>query len=105
MIDPGIARVVLGVYTALMLVGGVMGYVKAGSRPSLVSGILSGIVGTAAVVIAGRSSNGFYLGAAMAAVLLGLFSVRLFRTRKPMPSGMLSAVSLAVLLVVIGALA
>ncbi len=101
MIDPSIARFVLAIYSALLLMGGVMGYVRARSRPSLVAGVISGLVGIGAVFLAGSSRNGLYLGVALAAAMLVVFAIRYAKTRKFMPSGMLIAASLVVLAVLI----
>ncbi len=96
MIEPWVARVVLAVYSALLLVGGVMGYVKAKSRPSLVAGVVSGLVGFGAVALAGSSRGGLYLGAALTGAMSVLFGGRYFTTRKFMPSGMLALASMVV---------
>ncbi|MBZ5637762.1 MAG: TMEM14 family protein [Acidobacteriia bacterium] len=90
-----LGRVVLLVYAALMLLGGIAGYAKAGSRPSLIAGTASAIL----LLVAWRLSTtnppmGYWAGTALALVLSGMFVVRLARTGKVMPSGALLALSL-----------
>ena len=101
MIDPLIGHVTLGVYAVLLAVGGVMGFVKARSHASLISGILSAIAAVVALVLARLGNRlGLPLGALLAMVLFVLFGYRYaLRNRKFMPSGMLAAVSLVVLAV------
>lgn len=83
-------------YGILTLVGGIMGYVKAKSQASLISGIVSGLL----LILAGTAqllgqSWGLTLAAAISAVLAIVFIVRLVKTKKFMPAGMLILASLA----------
>lgn len=93
--DPVIGRVVLGVYAALLGAGGVMGFVKAGSRPSLIAGLASAGVALALLGLSiGRGRLAFSLGAVLALTLLTMFAARFARGRKFMPSGLMTLVSL-----------
>lgn len=83
-------------YGTLTLIGGIMGYVKAKSQASLISGLLSGSL----LILAGIAqllgqSWGLILAAAISAVLVVVFILRLAKTRKFMPAGMLILASLA----------
>jgi uncharacterized membrane protein (UPF0136 family) len=88
---------VVWVYGALVLVGGILGWAKAKSKASLISGILFGV----ALLVVGA---GIYHGdaahvlwaAALAAVLMLTMGVRFAKTRKLMPAGLLTFLSLAV---------
>ena len=87
--------VVLLAYAALMLVGGAIGFAKAGSRPSLVAGSTSAVLLLVLWRLAATSPRVAYgSGAALALVLAATFGVRLARTKKAMPSGALLAASL-----------
>jgi uncharacterized membrane protein (UPF0136 family) len=105
MIDPRIGHVILGVYAVLLGVGGVMGFVRARSHASLVSGLLSALAAVAALVLARMGYRfGLPLGVLLAAALFVLFGYRYaVRNRKFMPSGLLAVVSLVVLLVLCAA--
>ncbi len=79
-------------YGILSIVGGVMGYKEAGSRPSLIAG-----VGSGALLILGGILElsgvlwGQILAAIVTAVLIVVFAVRLAKTRKLMPAGLMLA--------------
>lgn len=83
-------------YGVLTLIGGIMGYIKAKSQASLISGLVSGslliFAGTAQLM---GQTWGLTLAAAISAVLVVVFIVRLVKTRKFMPAGMLILASLA----------
>ncbi len=77
-------------YGILAIVGGILGYAKAGSRTSLISGLVSGIL----LIVAGIAYQqnmawGLPLAAVVTVALIGVFAVRYFKTRKFMPSGLM----------------
>jgi len=92
-----VAVAILWAYTGLLVAGGVMGFLKAGSRASLIASVACAIpLGLVAAHI---------LPAVVAYVVLALlvvvFARRFAKTRSVMPAGMLvvlSAVTAAVLL-------
>lgn len=103
MISPIVGQVTLGIYGALLAVGGLIGYFKAGSRPSLIAGILSAVAAFAALGLSiGQSQLGPPLGLVLSIVLFVLFGYRYaVKTGKFMPSGLLAVISLVVLGVMI----
>jgi uncharacterized membrane protein (UPF0136 family) len=103
MLNPLVGQVTLGIYALLLAVGGLMGFLKAKSRPSLIAGMLSAV---GAVIALGLSAAGFAfglpLGLVLAIALVVLFGYRFaFKGRKFMPSGMMAVVSLVVSAVLI----
>jgi uncharacterized membrane protein (UPF0136 family) len=91
---------VLWVYIVLLLVGGVMGLVKAGSKISLITSAFFALL---LALCALGIFRPFYLADVLVGLLLVVFGVRFAKGRKFMPSGLmlgLSAVVLAVLLLV-----
>ncbi|MCZ6635350.1 MAG: TMEM14 family protein [bacterium] len=91
------AQVVLGIYGMLLIVGGVMGMVKAGSLVSMIAGGISGVVALVGLWISlSDPATGFLVGALLALLLTGMFVNRFMATRKFMPAGMVLIMSLAV---------
>lgn len=77
-------------YGILALVGGVIGYVQAKSKISLVSGTISGILLlVAAFIYLQGQVLGLSLAAAVSAILIVTFIIRLIKTRKMMPAGLM----------------
>jgi uncharacterized membrane protein (UPF0136 family) len=103
MISPIVGQVTLAIYRVLLAVGGLIGFFKAGSRPSLIAGLLSAVAAFAALGLSiGRSQLGPPLGLLLSIVLFVLFGYRYaIKTGKFMPSGLLAVVSLIVLAVMI----
>jgi uncharacterized membrane protein (UPF0136 family) len=85
---------VIVVYGILLVVGGIIGWKKSGSRVSLTASLAS----AALLAVAHRMSRtaplgGYVLAAVVALALTILFSNRLRKTKKFMPSGMMLLVS------------
>ena len=100
-----IARILLLVYGVVLIVGGVIGYTKAGSMPSLLAGAISGVLCILCFGLAlKRPRTGMLIGAAIAAGLVVERGMAYFKTKAFMPSGMLVALSvLMVIVLVLGA--
>lgn len=83
------------IYALLVLVGGVMGYLKAKSKVSLLSGVSCGT----ALLVAWFLCRpipimGLGLATLIAVLLSVVFIIRLFRTRTFMPAGLMMVLSL-----------
>lgn len=89
---------VLWIYIVLLLVGGMIGFLKAGSKVSL---IMSAAFAAALVLTAVRGllDPAFARGLAnvLMAALLIVFAMRLAKTKKFMPSGLMLIVTIAAL--------
>ncbi len=98
-----VAKFSLLILALLVCVGGVIGYKKAGSKASLIMGTASAALLAVAFVIATQApSTGLLVGLVISLMLSAVFGVRLKKTGKFMPAGLLLAlclVELAVLLV------
>src|SRR5271166_2977546 len=103
MISPIVGQIALGVYAVLLAVGGVIGYTKAGSRPSLIAGSASAVAALLALGLSFQNpALGMGLGALIALLLAVFFGYRFaVKTRKFMPAGLLAVVSVIVLAVMI----
>jgi len=84
------ANIILAVYGVLMLGGGFMGYIKAGSKMSLIMGVVSAtIIFFGLYLSRSNAQTGYGLISAASAVLVVTFVIRLVKTGSFMPSGML----------------
>jgi uncharacterized membrane protein (UPF0136 family) len=94
-----VGQVTLALYAVLLALGGVIGYLKAGSRASLIAGTLSALFAALALGLSATNSRwGVPLGLLLSITLFVLFAYRYaVKTRKFMPSGLLAIVSLVVL--------
>jgi len=91
------AQAILVGYAILLMIGGFIGYRKAGSRPSLIAGSVSGLIALLAAGLMLQDVRAIWLGVVLAAMMLIVFGIRFTKTRKFMPSGLLGVVSVAVL--------
>ncbi len=90
------AAIVTFVYAVLIAAGGVIGGVKAGSTPSLVAGIASGLLAALAGVLLLKGQRaGLWLGLAVALALL-LFGAKsvVLDGKGFMPRGLIAVLSL-----------
>jgi uncharacterized membrane protein (UPF0136 family) len=96
-----VGQITLAIYGVLLAVGGLIGYLKAGSRASLIAGTISALAAFTALGLSlGNGRWGTPLGMILSIVLFILFGYRYAnKTRKFMPSGLLAVVSLVVLAV------
>lgn len=78
------------IYGILAIAGGAIGYKQAGSQVSLISGFISGLLLLiAAYMLYGRSPAGPLLAGVVSLVLVIVFIIRLLKTRKFMPAGLM----------------
>lgn len=83
-------KISLLILAIVVLLGGVAGFLKAKSKASLIAGLLSGALLAVAYSVSERNAQqGMLLGAAVSALLCVVFGIRLKKTKKFMPSGML----------------
>ena len=94
-------QVALGIYAVLLGVGGLIGFLKAGSRPSLIAGLSSAVIALISLALTWMGGFGFWIGLILAVLMTATFAVRFRKTSKFMPSGMLAVVSV-VMVVMMG---
>ncbi|XP_040574835.1 transmembrane protein 14C [Lepeophtheirus salmonis] len=85
-------------YSAAVAFGGIMGFVKKGSIPSMAAGI---VFGTAAAFGAYRFSSSpknFHAALGVSTTLLGIMGHRFFKTQKVMPAGVVAVLSFLMVL-------
>jgi uncharacterized membrane protein (UPF0136 family) len=92
--------IIVWIYGVLMGVGGVIGYLKVRSKASLLSGVGFGLMLLASGYGVWQSSrDSLVASAVIAALLVAIFAVRLMKTRRFMPAGVLAVLSLVALIV------
>ncbi|MEM1309600.1 MAG: TMEM14 family protein [Cyanobacteria bacterium P01_H01_bin.153] len=93
-----IAILMTFIYAVLAIAGGIIGYQKAASRPSLISGSISGpllIIGGIGLVQ--EQLWGAWLAIAVTLLLVIVFIARLIKTRRLMPAGLMVIVGVITL--------
>lgn len=88
---------VLWVYIVLLLAGGVMGLVKAGSKISLITSAIFALL----LALCALGIIPFYLADVLVGLLLVVFGIRFAKGKKFMPSGLMLGLSAAVLAVLL----
>ncbi|NJN22064.1 MAG: hypothetical protein HC812_13880 [Leptolyngbya sp. RL_3_1] len=97
-----VAAIAALLYGVLALAGGWMGYQQAGSKVSLISGTLTGILLLLASLGLWQGQGwGLWLGIAVTVLLLITFVVRLIKTRKVMPAGLMVTAGIVTLIVLL----
>jgi uncharacterized membrane protein (UPF0136 family) len=89
---------ILWIYIVLVLVGGMIGFFKAGSKISLITSSIAAAL-LVLTTLPGVFAYGFRTNAAniIMAALLVVFAIRLAKTKKFMPSGLMLVLTLATL--------
>ena len=87
------------IYGILAIVGGIIGYLTARSKPSLISGIVSGLLLLIGVLRAAQGiASGLWVVKIVTLVLVVVFIIRLIKTKKFMPAGLMEIGGVATLI-------
>ena len=98
----GPAKIYFIIFGLLTIIGGVIGYVKAGSTASIIAGSISGIaLIVAAFLIPGNVALGLIIAGVVSIALAGRFIPAFMQTGKVMPAGLMSALSVIGVIVAI----
>src|SRR4051794_38182416 len=99
----GVYLLVFGIVT---IAGGVVGFVKAKSRASLVAGSIAGVLLLIAGYLVRRQVHpGVILGLLVSTALAGRFGVAFAKSRKVMPAGVILVLSVGAIALSMAALA
>lgn len=92
-------------YGILAIVGGIIGYIQANSKVSLLSGSISGLLLLFAAYFQFQGQSwALILAALVTAALVVFFALRLAKTRKFMPAGLMTILGVLALVVMINQL-
>lgn len=95
-----LAIIATSIYAILLCLGGIMGYVTAKSKPSLISGLISGLLLLLSAFLQWQQiAVGLILGQFITILLAVVFAIRLWKTRKFMPAGLMLMISVAMLII------
>ena len=90
------------IFGGLTIVGGIIGYVKAGSLPSIIAGAITGVLLlVAGWIIPNHRTAGLVIALAVSVLLAAQFVPKLLRTGKMMPAGLISVLSVIGIVVAI----
>ena len=98
----GPAKIYFLIFGLLTILGGVMGYVRAGSTASIIAGSVSGILLlVAAFLLPNNVAVGLVLAGLVSILLAGRFLPAFLKTGSVMPAGMMAALSVIGVVMVI----
>ncbi|KAL6104099.1 transmembrane protein 14C-like [Pungitius pungitius] len=80
-------------YAALVSAGGILGYVKAGSVPSLAAGLLFGLLAAVGASLASRNPSNVWLSLGTSGTLAVVMGLRFLNSWKFMPAGLMTLAS------------
>lgn len=81
-------------YSASVAIGGIVGYIKAGSVSSLIAGFVFGVILTFGAYQSSQDPNNCYLTLGASIVLGGIMGSRFLNSGKFMPAGFIMSLSL-----------
>jgi uncharacterized membrane protein (UPF0136 family) len=98
----GPAKIYFIIFGVLTIAGGIVGYVKAGSVPSIIAGSIAGVLLLiSAFLIPEHRAAGIATGLIISLLLAAQFIPKLIRTGKAMPAGMMSILSVIGIIVAV----
>jgi uncharacterized membrane protein (UPF0136 family) len=90
----GPAKIYFIIFGLLTIIGGVIGYMKAGSTMSIITGAIAGIaLIVAAFLLPGNVALGLIIAGVVSILLAGKFIPDFMKTGKAMPAGLMAIVS------------
>ena len=95
-----LTKLLSNIYAVVLIFGGVMGFIKAHSQPSLITGVVGGLLVFIAIMISEKKpKEGYLFVAAISLIMSIFFSMKYAATHTLVPAGVmliLSATTFAV---------
>jgi uncharacterized membrane protein (UPF0136 family) len=89
---------ILAIYGTLLFLGGIIGFVKSGSKPSIIMGSLSALALAFCIwAIKKEKKEGYFFATAISGLLSLFFTYRFYLTGALMPAGLMATLSWTVL--------
>lgn len=89
-VDEDQARLGMIVFGVIMATGGIIGYLRSGSKVSIISGVLAGVIFAGAYL-----KHNLQLAFVTASIVTLIFAIRFFISKKFIPTGFLCILCLA----------
>ncbi|XP_074599405.1 transmembrane protein 14A-like [Brevipalpus obovatus] len=86
------------IFASLVLIGGLIGYFKAGSTPSLIAGISFAIILAIGTYFSSVNAQNVYLLLVTSIILGGMMGHRAITSKKFMPAGLVTLISVIMIL-------
>ncbi|XP_036374957.1 transmembrane protein 14C-like [Megalops cyprinoides] len=84
-------------YAVLLVTGGIMGYARKGSVPSLVAGVFFGCLAAVGAYQMSQNPKNFWVSLAAAGILTAIMGIRFLNSGKFMPAGLMAGASILML--------
>ncbi len=100
----GATKIYFLIFGVLTIAGGIIGYIKAGSAPSIIAGSITGILLiVAGLILPEYRAWGLGLGLVVSLVLAAQFVPKFVRTGRFMPAGIMAILSAIGILMAVAA--
>ncbi|MEI7922765.1 MAG: TMEM14 family protein [Planctomycetota bacterium] len=97
--------ILLLIYAVMLMLGGLMGFIKAKSKPSLIAGSLSGLMILVSIYLMNQTGSIAQTGCLLATFtslsLALFFGKRFAKSRKLMPGGVMAVFSVAIFILLV----
>ncbi|KAJ8369973.1 hypothetical protein SKAU_G00100010 [Synaphobranchus kaupii] len=84
-------------YASLVAAGGIMGYAKAGSIPSLIAGLFFGLLSAIGAYQISQNPKNIWVSLVAAGILAAVMGIRFLNSGKFVPAGLMTGASILML--------
>jgi|688.fasta_scaffold10622_7 uncharacterized membrane protein (UPF0136 family) len=96
------SAILVMIYGILLLLGGMVGFLKAGSTASLIAGSITALIAlSAGIFLLKNQIAGLWIALGISLILAFFFGYRFYASQKMMPAGLMALISLGILLLLL----